>query len=129
MLSGCDWCKFPSVGSSTAVSRVWRAGVEVNKQAQPFVAKCNSSRGEAVDPNRHNIFHHSIAFSPKILVLVHLSRADVPLGATEITGDSRTHYISFHACFRLFTLRCSFPVDESACVFVCGPIILVFWLK
>ncbi|CAM9965956.1 unnamed protein product, partial [Ascophyllum nodosum] len=75
-LSGCDWCKFPSIGSATAIKRVWQDGANVDKQATA-VSLLSSPRVPPLQA-KHSIqtaitmFRHSIAFSIRTQITVHL---------------------------------------------------------
>ena len=93
-LSGCDWCELPSIGSSTAIKRVWQYGANVDRQAAA-VSVLSSPRVTRLRAKQSiqtaiTMFRHSIAFSIKAQSSIHLRREGVPLDATENTGDPRT---------------------------------------
>ena len=121
-LSGCDWCKFPSIGSATAIKRVWQDGANVDKQATA-VSLLSSPRVPPLQA-KHSIqtaitmFRHSIAFSIRTQITVHLRRQGVPLNATENTGDSAycftetpSHVLRMHVFRSSVQLHCCFDYN------------------
>ena len=98
-LRGCDWCKFPAIGSTTAIKRVLLGGANnVDRQAAA-VSVLSSPRVSLALAKQSiqaaiTIFRYSIAFSIKAQSTIHLRREGVPSDATAHTGELRpeTHY-------------------------------------
>ena len=97
-LRGCDWCKFPAIGSTTAIKRVLLDGANVDRQAAA-VSVLSSPRVSLALAKQSiqaaiTIFRYSIAFSIKAQSTIHLRREGVPSDATAHTGELRpeTHY-------------------------------------
>ena len=98
-LSGCDWCKFPAIGNTTAIKRVLLDGANVDRQAaavsvlsSPIVSL---TRAKQSIQTAITMFRYSIVFSIKAQSTIHLRRESVPSDATAHTGELRpeTHYL------------------------------------
>ena len=108
-LSGCDWCTFLSIGSRTAIKRVWQAGANVDREATA-VSLLTSPRVPLLRA-KHSIqtaitmFRHSIAINVRTQSTIHFGRQGVPVDATENTGDPltgpRKTLVAYSACMCL----------------------------
>ena len=97
-LSGCDWCKFPAIGSITAINRVLLDGANVDRQAAAVSVlsspRVSLTRAKQSIQTAITMFRYSIAFSIKAQSTIHLRREGVPSDATAHTGELRPepHY-------------------------------------